>query len=133
MMPGDVEVRCTLRIPKELRDRVAEAAEINSRSLNGEMLFRLDDYDRLVDLLKRELGNAADTLSMATSDEGGRDKAVLREMNRSIAKLAVASESAIETAKRHEGQIAQVAGEVALIRKLLEPLAERNPPRSGGG
>jgi Arc-like DNA binding domain len=47
-MDSQSEIRITLRLPADLRDRLAASADANSRSMNGEIVFRLDDYDRAV-------------------------------------------------------------------------------------
>lgn len=39
----DLEVRVTLRLPQALRDQLANAAEANDRSMNGEIVQRLRD------------------------------------------------------------------------------------------
>lgn len=38
----DPEVRITLRMPESLRDRLLRASEMNNRSMNGEIVDRLD-------------------------------------------------------------------------------------------
>lgn len=45
------EVRLTLRLPASLRDRLTKEASMSGRSLNAEMVFRLEisaDVDRLL-------------------------------------------------------------------------------------
>lgn len=42
MGAGDEEVRLTLRLPASLRDRLAKEAEASGRSMNGEMVYRLE-------------------------------------------------------------------------------------------
>lgn len=48
-MEDTTEARITLRLPTVLRDRLLKAAEQTNRSMNGEIVFRLDDFDRLND------------------------------------------------------------------------------------
>lgn len=42
MSASDEEVRLTLRLPASLRDRIAKEAEKSGRSMNGEMVYRLE-------------------------------------------------------------------------------------------
>ncbi|MBN8998866.1 MAG: Arc family DNA-binding protein, partial [Rhizobiales bacterium] len=42
MANGGDEIRLTLRLPAELRDRLATSAERSSRSMNGEIVSRLE-------------------------------------------------------------------------------------------
>jgi hypothetical protein len=46
-MDNDSEARITLRLPTALRHRLTDAAQASSRSMNGEIVFRLEDFDRL--------------------------------------------------------------------------------------
>lgn len=47
-MEDATEARITLRLPTVLRDRLLEAAAETNRSMNGEIVFRLDEFDRLM-------------------------------------------------------------------------------------
>lgn len=55
------ELRTQIRLPEDLAEKLKEAAEENHRSLNSEMLFRLDrsfhadpdQLDRIESILKR--------------------------------------------------------------------------------
>lgn len=51
-MSEDDEVRITLRLPASLRDRLTESAGQRSRSMNGEIVSRLESTftDRVLDL-----------------------------------------------------------------------------------
>ena len=42
-MKDDLEVRITLRLSASLRDRLNERAEANERSMNGEIVSRLEE------------------------------------------------------------------------------------------
>lgn len=42
MSASDEEVRLTLRLPSSLRDRIAKEADKSGRSMNGEMVYRLE-------------------------------------------------------------------------------------------
>lgn len=42
MSGSDEEIRLTLRLPASLRDRIAKEAEKSGRSMNGEMVYRLE-------------------------------------------------------------------------------------------
>ncbi|MDR7034520.1 Arc family DNA-binding protein [Mesorhizobium sp. BE184] len=47
MTDDDAEIRITLRLPAKLRDRLEYSAGMNSRSMNGEIVDRLDwSFDR---------------------------------------------------------------------------------------
>lgn len=43
MSLADTEVRITLRLPGKLRDRLTEAADASGRSMNGEIVGRLEN------------------------------------------------------------------------------------------
>src|SRR5690606_1276650 len=51
------EVRITLRLPGSLRDRLLEAADKNSRSMNGEIVARLEDSFSIGELEKGPIFN----------------------------------------------------------------------------
>lgn len=42
MSADNEEVRLTLRLPASLRDRIAKEADKSGRSMNGEMVYRLE-------------------------------------------------------------------------------------------
>lgn len=46
MEDGDDEVRITLRLPAKLRDKLTDGAADNSRSMNGEIVARLQESFR---------------------------------------------------------------------------------------
>ena len=56
-MEDDTGIRITLRMPTVLRDRLMKSAEQASRSMNGEIVFRLDEFDRLRAQHTKELQN----------------------------------------------------------------------------
>jgi hypothetical protein len=48
MAEDPLETRITLRLPVVLRDALTEAATQSSRSMNGEIVFRLEEFDKLL-------------------------------------------------------------------------------------
>lgn len=49
MPTDDDEIRITLRLPAPLRDRLKKAADSTNRSMNAEIISRLETYDGIVD------------------------------------------------------------------------------------
>lgn len=66
MSAGDDEVRITLRLPALLRDHLAKAAGESGRSMNGEIVVRLEDSfsgeEKLWDEVNR-ISEAVESLS----------------------------------------------------------------------
>ena len=117
-MSDEEDARCPLRISRDLRDRIAASAEANSRSLNGEVAFRIEDYDRIVSLLKQLSGDNP----VIAADFGPDDNApsALHEVKKSILKAQASSSMTLDLVKEQGSRIDGIAGEVTAIRKLLE-------------
>ncbi|ESX13639.1 hypothetical protein X768_04690 [Mesorhizobium sp. LSJC265A00] len=49
------ETRITLRLPAPLRDALAKGAQVSSRSMNGEIVFRLEQFEFLTEQLVEAL------------------------------------------------------------------------------
>lgn len=62
-MEDQGEVRITLRLPSSLRDRLSAAADGNSRSMNGEIVARLDEFDALLSSSEAEKMKARETVA----------------------------------------------------------------------
>ena len=85
-MSDDEEVRLTLRLPAQLRDRLTREAQSSGRSLNGEMVHRLektlDDEQltekSLVDIDKR-LDNLEFQMQVVWEAHMGRDPYNIRK------------------------------------------------------
>lgn len=86
MATADEEVRITLRLPASLRDRLTEAASDSGRSMNGEIVSRLEDSldgeeklwrvvgaleDKVEEVLKRLDDMEPEVKTMWSKFEGG--------------------------------------------------------------
>jgi hypothetical protein len=129
MAETDEEVRITLRLPQKLRDRLISAAEMNSRSMNGEIVERLDySFERLTEDMQKLLDDASDNEFMAE-----RLKA---EMSTKVAKLeeqvaiaeakAVKMESFMHQARARLGTVREERDELARFVKLATEGAEKD-------
>lgn len=100
-MDDDSEVRITLRLPAKLRDRLSASADANSRSMNGEIVERLDwSLDRATDEianLTQQLLDAEDQISKVSRENSNLQfelrtaqterQALERLLNDALAKL----------------------------------------------
>ncbi len=83
MADDDNEVRITLRLPAALRDRIAKEASQSGRSMNGEMVFRLEktltDEDKVSELEDQvaNLGTRMDEVEQALIDHWREIKALM--------------------------------------------------------
>lgn len=91
MSAADEEVRITLRLPALLRDRLATAATDSGRSMNGEIVLRLQGtfdepvFDVRTEAIRAIVKQAVDGLQSATA-EISQQVAALRQMNEQPAK-----------------------------------------------
>ncbi len=120
------EVRITLRLPAPLRDDLLKSAEENARSMNGEIVFRLEEATRLADVLrgteellvKREERLFAELSQRRKWEQEGSDRNSLAEKLRA-AELKIAE---LEKKTHRLQEFSYLEGEYEKLRRL--PLAE---------
>lgn len=129
-MNDESEVRITLRLPASLRNRLAKASLANNRSMNGEIVERLDwsfdpSTEEMTDLLARAMDasehasrasrKAAD-LAFELKNEQAEKAALaeqIEELRRKNAALSTKSEKVLA-----EGDISALAR--ALVLRLID-------------
>lgn len=128
------EVRMTLRLPVAIRDRLIQTAEMNNRSMNGEIVERLDyslyrlhdDFQRVIDDTHRDDVLRFEAEKNAMEDELRRankrieeleeslvkDRAALRELTRVKQELAMANE--------HNALFTEVLNRLTSIERIIQ-------------
>lgn len=139
----DSETRITLRLPTELRDRLQAASNDSERSMNGEIVFRLDDFDRLaeeVSTLKENLARVEEANLRSQLElrhaiiEGETQRAATKEMREAL----IASHDEM-TRKEHQlrkltDEYSALEATAGALRIEIQAMAQRlaaaqeNPP-----
>ncbi|MCF7647312.1 Arc family DNA-binding protein [Bacillus subtilis] len=116
--PSQLAERFQIRMPDGLRDRIREAAEKNNRSMNAEIIHRLEDGLVLAEqnmTLKNELLNCREKITRLETSLNSSNSATIEPPD--AAQLEAMVESAAKAAAK------EAAKEVAeLLRGRLEGL-----------
>ncbi|MER9691963.1 Arc family DNA-binding protein [Mesorhizobium sp. M0179] len=105
----------TLRLPAPLRNALAKEALASSRSMNGEIVFRLEEFDQLVKQTK-ELAAMLEKREEALVEDRSRARH-LEDILRSSEEHNRADRSRLEEA---EAELREARSEAVKLREMLE-------------
>ncbi|TIU74217.1 MAG: Arc family DNA-binding protein [Mesorhizobium sp.] len=147
-MEDTTETRITLRLPTVLRDRLIEAARASSRSMNGEIVFRLDvvldDLKKTAEMLEkreealftdrvqlrkmlaeRDRMDEANRLAEESAVESGTKRIDLEFDLREARNQALALQHLLDSAERTIRALTDAASKLALDTAAVEGIAHR--------
>lgn len=125
-MEDTTETRITLRLPTVLRDRLIEAARASSRSMNGEIVFRLEQFDVVLDDLKKT-AEMLEKREEALFTDRVQLRKMLAERDRMDEANRLAEESAVESGTKRidlEFDLREARNQALALQHLLDS-AER--------
>ncbi|MER8979280.1 Arc family DNA-binding protein [Mesorhizobium sp. M0870] len=121
-MDDTTEARITLRLPTVLRDKLLKAAEESNRSMNGEIVFRLDEFDRLVGEIV-QMANSLEKREEALFGERSNVRALTAERQTLDMKVRTA-EAQVLLAKSAEVEaefkLREAQNELVAMRQMLD-------------
>jgi hypothetical protein len=111
------EVRITLRLPARLRDRLSHAAEMNSRSMNGEIVERLDwTFDRST----KEMQSLLDQIQ-ARDARIAELEGVIGKLDAVLARSSALADNAVDVVTSFARMMSTAAtGDDTHLKELLE-------------
>lgn len=113
-MEDSAEVRITLRLPAGLRDTLLEAAASSSRSMNGEIVHRLDKYDAVM----RDAEHLAATLERR-EQELFSERVLARKARHKSDLVAARAKSLEKQLSERDFDLRQTQNEVVALKERL--------------